>query len=520
MTLSSVGIWLGVTLAIFGQSPMVGAIGPAQSESLGLIDSNAASGERIGDAESKTQPQPETDTQSGDGAEPGDTVAREDYDDLLERIEAIETDFTDYREGLAEAAADAAASAAKKSSWKMTGRVHLDNWNFLDSDAGTNFLENGDPTQDPFDRWDFRRIRLEFAGAVPNNMIFRTQIDFNNPAVAEMKDVYIGFTNLPNNQTMLIGNQKRPIGLDHLNSSRYNFFAERPFAVETFNEDARRLGICMYGHTDDTSLTWRYGLFKLENINTDGRIREDFDQGGLYGRLSSSPWYDDISGGRGYLHLALSGSANVISGGDVEDNQNDARFRTRPLARSNSRWLNTDRIAGATDYQQLGLEGILNVGSIQTTGEYIFNPVQRDAQGGFAGDDLFFHGGYIYTSYYLTGEHIPYDRKSGTIGRVRPHENFFLVDRLRGGTGRGMGALGVGLRYDYIDLTESDIAGGVGNSVTLGLNWHWTAYSKLQTNMIWGSIDDGGQGQVDTPTTGPGVNANYSILGFRYMLDF
>ena len=61
------------------------------------------------------------------------------------------------------------------------------------------------------------------------------------------RDLYFGFKGLPVFQTVLIGNQKRPYGLDHLNSSRYNIFIERPFVIEGFNQDARRLGVCSYG---------------------------------------------------------------------------------------------------------------------------------------------------------------------------------------------------------------------------------------------------------------------------------
>ena len=429
--------------------------------------------------------------------------------------------------------ADDSAAKKKKSSWKMSGRIHLDNWNFINTDGGTNFLESGDVGIDPQDRWDFRRIRLEFSGAVPNNMIFRTQIDFNNPAVAEMKDVYMGFTNLPNNQELWIGNQKRPIGLDHLNSSRHNVFAERPLAVETFNEDARRLGIQMHGHADDFSCSWHYGAFLLENINTDGRVRGDYDEGGFYARLVRNPWYDDVSGGRGYYHCALVGSANVVDGNgqfDNDDNQNQGRFRTRPLARSDERWWNTGRIAGANNYQQFGYESMLNIGALQITSEYFGTTLQRDSftipatalvnpNVTFAGDDLFFHGGYIFASYFLTGEHIPYNRKAGTIDRVKPFENFFLVDRCCGGTGSGLGALAIALRYDYLDLSDSDIQGGRGFAVTAGLNWYWTSYSKLQTNLIFGEIDDAGENQAPSNAT-TGVDGNFTILGMRYMIDF
>jgi len=455
----------------------------------------------------------------------GETVPKTEYLALMERVGNLESSWADYQEELADEAAD----KKKKSSWKMSGRVHLDNWNFLDTDPGTNFLETGDVTDDPEDRWDFRRIRLEFSGNVPQNMLFRIQVDFNNPSSAEMKDVYLGFNNLPHNQTLLIGHQKRPIGMDHLNSSRHNVFAERPLAVETFNEDARRLGVCMYGYTDDEVINWRYGGFILENISRDGRVRGDFDEFGLYGRLAASPWYDEISGGRGYYHCAIAGSANQTDGNgvfDVDQNANEARFRTRPLARSDSRWWNTNRIPGAEGYQQLAYESVLNIGALQITSEYFGNWVQRDPLLGFSGEDLFFHGGYIFASYFLTGEHIPLNRRAGVIDRVRPFENFFVVDRCTGGTGKGWGAWAVAFRYDYLDLSDSDIRGGQGHAGTIGLNWYWTAYSKLQTNYVFGEISNAGQGQENgglggsTQPLGAGVEGDFSILGMRYMLDF
>ncbi|MEM8668170.1 MAG: porin [Planctomycetota bacterium] len=457
-------------------------------------------------------------TIADDDADADEAVSLEDYKTLLERLTSVEESWSEYQDKLKEES----DAKKKKSSYKLNGRVHLDNWNFLDSDSGTNFLETGDPTDDPEDRFDFRRIRVTWTGKVPNHMLFRIMIDFNNPAAPELKDGYLGFTDMPHNQTLLIGNQKRPIGLDHLNSSRHNVFIERPLAVETFNEDARRLGACMYGHNDAESITWRYGLFLLENITSDGRYRGDSTEGGLYGRVSGSPWYDDISGGRGYWHWAIAGSANKTDPdgtSDADDNANEGRFRTRPLARSDSRWWNTGRIEGSNSYQQFAVESMLNIGAFQLTGEYFNTWLQRDPSSGFNGEDLHFHGGYLFASYFLTGEHIPLNRTRGTIDRVKPFENFFVVDRCGGGTGRGWGALALALRADYLDLSDSDIRGGHGYAVTAGLNWYWTAYSKLQTNYIFGEIKNAGQNEFGAPVLA-GVDGKFDILGFRYMIDF
>ncbi|TWU26475.1 Phosphate-selective porin O and P [Novipirellula galeiformis] len=471
----------------------------------------------------------EASNEEGDEEETGDadtdSVSAADYKKLFDRVEEMETSWEKYQDKIAE---DSAAKK-KKPTMKIGGRVHLDNWNFVHSDAGTNFLETGDPLEDPENRWDFRRLRIEMSGDIPQNMLYRLQIDFNNPSSPEMKDAYIGFKNLPGNHTLLLGNQKRPLGLDHLNSSRHNVFAERPLVVEAFNEDARRLGACFYGYSDDEMFNWRAGGFLLENISTDGRYRGDFSEAGLYSRLAASPWYDETSGGRGYLHLALAGSINQTDPDgqtDTDSNTNEARFRTRPQARSDSRWWNTNRILGAENYEQFGYEFMLNIGSVQVTSEYYGTWVGREAAGGFSGEDLFFHGGYIFASYFLTGEHIPLDRVTGTIDRVKPFENFFLVDRCTGGTGSGMGALAAALRYDYLDLSDSDIRGGDGHTVTAGLNWYWTAYSKVQFNTIWGSINNGGQGQENSGPSGTtvplvaGVDGDFTALGFRFMADY
>lgn len=405
--------------------------------------------------------------------------------------------------------------AAKKPTFSIGGRIHADHWDFVNNSEGIGFFEHADPTNanfgtPPEDRTLFRRIRLETKGDILETMHYRVQIDFNNPSAAEMKDVYIGFKELPYHQELLIGNQKRPLGLDHLNSSRYNVFVERPFVIEAFNEDARRLGAAMYGHRDDESIIWQYGAYFLENINTDGSVIGQSNQMSLNGRLAGSPWYDESSGGRGYFHWGLSGMwARPDGDRDNSDkNANEARFRTRDGARTDERWLNTGRIGGAENYQIIGLESLFNVGPFQAVSEFEHTWLQRDT-----GEDLQFKGAYFYLSYFLTGEHIPYERTSGTIGRVKPFENFFLVDNSCGGTSAGWGAWNVAVRYDYLDLSDDNVRGGVGEAWTTALNWHWTPYSKVQFDASYGEIRD--HAPVGGHTSG-----NYFLFGTRFAVDF
>ena len=72
----------------------------------------------------------------------------------------------------------------------------------------------------------------------------------------------------------------------------------------------------------------------------------------------------------------------------------------------------TGQIAGCQTYQLLGVEGVLNLGSLAIVGEYQTIRAQRSNA-----TDLTFGGGYVYAAWFLTGEHQPWDRKSGTIDR-------------------------------------------------------------------------------------------------------
>lgn len=432
---------------------------------------------------------------------------------ILDRMQAMEAELATLKADKEKKATK--VSSPSKPTQKWTGRIHADYWGYPNESPGIGFFEHPDAGEpnfgtDPEDRFAFRRIRLGLQGDILDTMLYKSEIDFNNAGRPEYKDVYFGWKELPYNQTLLLGNQKRPLGLDHLNSSRYNVFMERPLVVEAFNEDARRIGLAMYGYTDSELFHWRYGIYSLENTSTDGRFIGDSLQMSGNFRLSSSPWYDETSDGRGYFHWAVAGMVAKPDGdaSDADTNNNEARFRTRGENRSDQRWLNTNRIDNADWYEIAAVESILNIGPLQIVGEYQANWTQREAA-----DTLFFHGAYVYVSYFLTGEYQPYDRKRGIIGRVKPYENFFLVDRCRGGRGWGLGALQVAARYSYLDLSDDDVLGGVGNNVTLGVNWFWTAYSKVQFNYIYGQI-------TDHEAIGGYTDGNYHVYGARFMVDF
>lgn len=456
---------------------------------------------------------------------PGEISVQEDIAEptmaeLLDRIEALEEDnekLSESHSDLEKSLKGYAKTGHDKATMKVNGRIHADLWGFPGDSPGVNGFESGDPTISPQDRLGFRRMRFGVKGDLPYNMLYKIEMEFAGGNNSEFRDAYLGWEELPWLRTLLIGNQKRPYGLDHLNSSRYNVFLERPFVIEGFNQDARRFGICSYGVSEDQAWNWRYGVYNQRLIQDEGNYISDHWQSQIAGRIANTIWWDECSDGRGYAHWAIAGTwadtdPNADNDNFAGSGVNEADFRTRPEARTVRRWLDTDDIDGGDDYALLGLEGVVNVGPVQVVGEYQNVWLNRIGL-----EDVNFHGAYVYVSYFLTGEHMPWDRESGTLDRIKPFENFFLVDRCGDcGVGRGWGAWQIAARYSYADFTDADVRGGVGESFTAGLNWYWTAYSRMQFNYIYGEISES---RLNDGNPAPDFG-NYQILGARFMVDF
>lgn len=419
--------------------------------------------------------------------------------DLVKRIEKLEKEGENLEDDLKK---KFVVPGTSNSTVKLGGRIHLDYWAFPGDDAGVRAFEG----EDPQDRYEFRRIRPFVSGTIGKNMIYKIDMEFADPNNFEFRDLFFGFEDLPVFQTLIIGNQKRPRGLDHWNSSRNNVFLERPFVIEAFNEDSRRLGIESYGVSHDQCWNWQYGLFNLERLQDDGTYLGDNYQVEVVGRLANTYWW--ANEGRCFAHWAISGSIAEPDGNGSPDHFNEARFRTRPEARSTARWLNTGRIEGTEHYELLGLEKLVNLGPLQLVGEVQQIWLQRAP-----GDDPYFWGGYVYAAYMLTGENMTWDRETGQLGRLKPFHDFLYEKQGCRYCKKGCGAWQVAARYSYLDITDGDIRGGVGNSLTLAVNWFWNANARLQFNYSRGWIDD--HSPVDGQTSG-----QYDIIGVRAGVDF
>ena len=280
------------------------------------------------------------------------------------------------------------------------------------------------------------------------------------------------------------GNMKEPIGMEHINSSRFLPFIERSFLQDAvfgpFNNGFTP-GVMIFNMREDQRATWAIGWFSAQNSIFGYGIGPE---SAVTGRLTWLPVYDEETEGRYLWHLGVAGSVRGADEGRV-------RIRTRGNIRSgppgvlNPIYADTGAMAASTE-DFAGLETAVNYGPLtiqaEATGIVVTDAVQP-YQGATTVDrgTPFFGGGYIEALWFLTGEHTSYSRERATFDRIIPHRNFFVLP-IKGNEKRGCGAWQVGARYDAIDLNDNGINGGILHGYTFGVNWYWNPNMKVQFN--------------------------------------
>ena len=349
---------------------------------------------------------------------------------------------------------------------------------------------------------DFRRARIALLGNAAENLNYFMELDFALAGHPSFRDVWAEATNLPWIGAIRAGYFKAPFSLDELQSARSLEFLERANPVNAF-APFRRLGILTYNHLESGRATWAGSFTRGLADPYGGDIGNSGGWAGT-GRATWLPYYDEPSGGRYYLHLGAAYELNYPGG-------NAFRYRATPevfigsqqssgaIGNSgvtlpgplngtpffvDSGTLNTDHFS-VYGTELAGSWGALNFQSewMGTTVSQIHNPV------------AFMQGAYFQASYFLTGEHRPYTRPSGTLGAVKPFENFFIVGK---GQGWGHGAWEVASRLSWVDLDSKNVQGGRLTDYTAGLNWYLHANVKLQINYIHAWLDNPVYGKSNT----------------------
>lgn len=358
----------------------------------------------------------------------------------------------------------------------------------------------------------FRRTRLSAKGAVAENVNYFVQMDFGFFGRPTFTDIWVDVTELPVLGNLRFGQWKQPMGLETVTSVRYQTFIERSVLFQTF-EPFRHIGVGAYNHADDELSTWAFSIFKTGNDQFGNDIG---DNAGISaaGRLTHLPWYEQTSDGSlYYLHLG-SGFWHGNPGNDKTRYSTIPEFFIGAFGLPAGAAVGTSKVVvnsiangtppfvdtgtfNVNSFTHYGTELIWVQGPFSIQSEAmlaIVNPQDNKAQ-------MHYKGGYLFASYFLTGESRPYDKKAGALDRVKPLEDFK--------SGCGWGAWELTARLSYIDLNDGDILGGRMTDFTAGTNWYLNPYTKFQLNYI--------KSNLSNPTFG---KSHANMFGARVQLEF
>ncbi len=417
-------------------------------------------------------------------------------------------------------------SADKNFAVHLGGRTQLDTvW--LQSNPAAFGAGNGANSQDAV---DFRRLRLRADGTIYKTIDYVVEIDFVNnvndnaglvgglPAqpssaanvvnVPAPTDGYFTFRETPLVGNVRVGLQKEPIGLEHLTSSRYLDFMERSFNQDAYTgpfNNGFTPGVSAFNNFgEDQRGLWHVGAYK--NVANVFAYGVDDGAYAFDSRLAYLLWNE--CEGRQLLHVGGSYSHRDPLG-------NAVRIRSRGSLRNGPGALNpvfADSGTFLADSQDLyAAEMAMILGSFQLQSEYIASTASNATNGGGNHGTYFTNGYYVMASYFLTGEHREYDKKSGAFGRIVPHRNsrWCPTDCSE----PGYGAWQILVRYSNLDLTDSGINGGQIQDYTAGVNWFLNPNMKIQANYVF--TDRNSLGSPNAPGAG-GIHG----FGMRLAHDF
>lgn len=343
---------------------------------------------------------------------------------------------------------------------------------------GRFFYDAGDFDSDVTKLEDNNQVesaRLGLSGTVANDFDFLLQYEFANAfrddePKAELKDAWIAYSGLKH-WNFRIGQFQEPFSLEELTSSRYLTFMER--ALPNTFVPGYHLGASVSYRGKNWQATGGYFGRSIGPGSDD-------EGSGYAARVTAAPIHDK----KNLLHLGASAAYR-------NPDDNTVRFSARPeTGLTDERLVSTGTLTRVDYFTTGGVEAAWVRGPFSLQAEYMFNQVNRSD----GRDDVGFQGGYVYASWFLTGESRAYSESRGVFTRINPKNHY--------------GAVEAAIRYSMLDLNDGSVDGGYERNWTLGVNWYINKSLRLMANAIW--VDSKDEGVEDDPT----------ILQARFQFDF
>ncbi len=314
---------------------------------------------------------------------------------------------------------------------------------------------------------EFRRSRLYLSGTVDEQLFFKVQYDFAG-GDTEFKDVYVGIQNIPYVGAVRVGQFKEPFSLQRLTRGTDITFMER--ALPGVFDEARNTGVMFSNTMLEQRMTWAAGaFFRSDDTGDTFSNTSNYD---ITLRLTGLPVYEDD--GRNLLHVEGGYTHQFVSEYDISQ---------RPESHLAEKFVDTGPF-DADNIDAFNVGSALVLGPFSLQGEVTAGVIDSDVAA-----DPFFWGTYAEASYFLTGEHRPYDLKKAVFVEVKPTNNFDIQ------TG-DWGAWQLAARYSYLDLSDEDLRGGTLNDITAGINWYLFPNTRVMFNYVYAHLNGVGDANI------------------------
>jgi len=354
---------------------------------------------------------------------------------------------------------------------KARGRLIVDHARISDSDGNPSINATG-----------VRAARFGIDGKAGKHFFFRLESDFS-VGVFTPTDLYVGWKG----KVEIRGGHFR-IGpsLEGATSGRFVPLFERASFIDAFGL-GRQFGAALAKTSEHGTVA--FGVFK-------GGFGGKGDDTGvlMVGRINHA---FPIAGG--FIHVG--GAVRYREPGAMQD---AFIYRTRAIQHQAPRFVGTGAIGDNDLY--LGAELGLFRGPLAVNGDFAVMSVDLAAPLPGQSDPTFV-GGYVNVSYFLTGEDAPYDPDAGALNRPKVKRPVF-----KGGAGAWQAVV----RYDFVDLTDNGVFGGVQKAFIGGINWWLTSHFKIAFAYSRSNVRQAFLIAANGPDGANAINA----VGFRTQIDW
>lgn len=409
----------------------------------------------------------------------------------------------------------------------LTGRMHLDyrsvNADNEPDNAGVGAAAgNDDATATLADQFEIRRARVGVKGKLYEHFDYEV---VGNLVGSNTNIIDVAYLNagMFKPVQLRIGQFKQPFTLEELTSSNNIDFMERSYVNQI--TPAKKPGIMVHG-VPVAGVTYAASYYQQNNF---GETDSDTDGKGFAGRLTANvaemaSWKDTV------LHVGLSGlnseygivpttSGQTSSAASTTTRGTIFSFRTEgrglnPIYRaqiagdalSTATYGGRSNTSAQVDNKAVGLELSGAWGPFKLQGEYVRSDFEAEHANSGNRVEAEVRAFYAEALWLITGEKYADFYKNGVWGGIKPNTPFDLE------TGKGKGALEIGLRYDEFEVGDTLLSGSTNSRFQGSLDAFTSGTNSNNT-----AGNNGGKGGAKTYTAGIKWQLNPNV---RVMLNY